>query len=91
MSYSTRRTKGDYRWVPPVQGKYRLYQGDKIVYVGESNNLPRRLQQHELYKKHWGTYDYCPTPGCKTVTRRNMEERSIKINHPTRNIKHRSK
>jgi len=85
---STRRQKGDYRWVPPKQGKYRLFQGERVVYVGESKNIPRRLQQHEKNMKYWGSYDYVATPGSKTVTRRNIEKRSIKRNRPTRNIKH---
>jgi hypothetical protein len=90
LSYSTRRQKGDYRWVPECQGIYRLYHGDYIIYQGETKNLARRLQQHEQEKNHWGTYDYQTTYGCKTITRKKIEKRAIRYNKPSRNVTHRN-
>ena len=87
MSYSQRRLKGDYRWVPEVSGIYRLYYGDNIVYVGETNNILRRIQQHEQEMGQWGSFDYKTTRGISKAERKKMESRSIKINKPTRNIR----
>ena len=85
MGYSERHEKGDYRWVPDTSGIYRLYQGDTIVYVGQTNNLVARLQEHEAGKSHWGSYDYKGTKGVNTRERKRMEDRAISYNHPTRN------
>jgi excinuclease UvrABC nuclease subunit len=85
MGYSERREKGDYRWVPETSGIYRLYHGDSVVYVGQTNNLRGRLEEHERGKSHWGSYDYKITKGVNTRERVRMEDRSIAYNHPTRN------
>ena len=87
MSYSEKRSKGDYRWVPEVSGIYRLYHGDKVVYVGETNNILRRIQQHEQEMGQWGSYDYKTTRGTPKAKRKKMESRSISRNKPTRNKK----
>lgn len=85
MGYTERRPKGDYRWVPDTSGIYRLYQGDKVVYVGETNNLRARLEQHERDTPYWGSYDYKSTRYVNTRDRKRMEERAIARNRPTRN------
>lgn len=85
MSYTERREKGDYRWVPITSGIYRLYQGDRIVYVGQTNNLRARLEEHESGKSYWGSYDYKSTRGVNTRVRKRMEGRAIAYNQPTRN------
>jgi len=85
MGYTERRSKGDYRWVPDTSGIYRLYHGDTVVYVGHTNNLAARLEEHEDGKSHWGSYDYKSTRGVPTAQRKRMEKRAITYNHPTRN------
>lgn len=85
MGYTQRRDKGDYRWVPDTSGIYRLYHGDQVVYVGETNNLRARLEEHERTKSHWGSYDYKSTRWVNTRDRKRMEDRAIAYNHPTRN------
>ena len=85
MGYSQRRNKGDLRWVPDSSGVYRLYQGDRIVYVGQTNNLRARLSEHENSRAYWGSFDYKSTRGVNTRERKRMEERAIAYNHPTRN------
>ncbi len=85
MGYTERRDKGDYRWVPERSGIYRLYQGEAIVYVGQTNNLRARLQEHERSMSYWGSYDYKSTRYVPTPERKRMEERAIARNHPTRN------
>ncbi len=86
MSYSTRRDKGDYRWVPECSGIYRLYHGDTIVYIGETGNLIARLQEHESDTAYWGTYDYEATRGVRKAQRKEMERRRIRREMPSRNI-----
>jgi len=87
MGYTERRDKGDYRWVPDTSGIYRLYQGDRVVYVGQSNNLRARLEEHENGKAYWGSYDYKSTKGVNTRDRKRMEDRAIAYNNPTRNVR----
>lgn len=87
MSYSTRRTKGDYSQVPNKPGVYRLYHGDKVVYVGETDNLPRRLKEHERDQRYWGSYDY-KVASSREAERKEQERRAILANKPTRNITH---
>jgi predicted GIY-YIG superfamily endonuclease len=87
MSYSERRDKGDYRWVPSTSGIYRLYHGDQIVYVGQTNNLAARLAEHERTQSHWGSFDYKSTRGISTSGRKQMETRAIAYNHPSRNVR----
>jgi predicted GIY-YIG superfamily endonuclease len=86
MGYSSRREKGDYRWVPETSGIYRLYHGDTVVYVGQTNNLSARLQEHESNKPYWGSFDYKSTRGTATKERKRMERRAISRNWPTRNL-----
>lgn len=83
--YTQRRGRGDYRWVPNTSGIYRLYHGETIVYVGQTNNLRARLEAHENGKTYWGSYDYKSTKGINTRVRKRMEERAIAYSHPTRN------
>jgi excinuclease UvrABC nuclease subunit len=85
MGYTERREKGDYRWVPYTSGIYRLYHGDQVVYVGQTNNLRGRLEEHERIRSHWGSYDYKSTRYVNTRDRKRMEERAITYNRPTRN------
>jgi predicted GIY-YIG superfamily endonuclease len=85
MGYTERREKGDYRWVPETSGIYRLYHGDWIVYVGQTNNLRARLEEHERGKTYWGSFDYKSTRGVNTRERKRMEERAIVSNRPNRN------
>lgn len=85
MGYGQRRQKGDYRWVPDTSGIYRLYQGDRVVYVGQTSDLAARLRAHERDTPFWGTYDFKSTRGTPTRQRHRMEERSIVYNRPTRN------
>lgn len=85
MGYTERREKGDYRWVPETSGIYRLYHGDWIVYVGQTNNLRARLEEHERGKAYWGSYDYKSTRGVNTRERKRMEDRAIAYNRPNRN------
>lgn len=87
MGYTQRREKGDYRWVPMTSGIYRLYHGNTVVYVGQTNNLRARLQEHEDGKTHWGSYDYQSTVGMGTRERKRLESRAIARNHPTRNVR----
>lgn len=87
MGYSQRRPKGDYRWVPETSGIYRLYHGDWVVYVGETNNLRARIAEHERSKSQWGSYDYKSTAGVTKAERKRMERRVIAYNHPNRNIR----
>jgi len=87
MSYSTRRRKGDYRWIPECQGIYRLYHGEKVVYIGETKNIKRRIKQHEKEKSYWGSCDYKTAKGCRTISRKKIEKRAIRRNKPTRNIR----
>lgn len=87
MSYTQRRRKGDYWQVPEGPGIYRLYHGDAIVYVGESDNLRRRLIQHEEETFSWGSYDY-KRASSNRKKRLEEERRAIIANQPTRNIKH---
>jgi len=83
--YTERRDKGDYRWVPSTSGIYRLYQGDIVVYVGQTNNLRGRLEEHDRSTPYWGSYDYKSTRYVPTRERRQMERRAIARNYPTRN------
>jgi len=85
MSYTERRPKGDYRWVPETSGIYRLYHGESIVYVGQTNNLRARLTEHERTQSYWGSYDYKSTRYVTTRDRKRMEERAIVYNRPNRN------
>ena len=85
MPYIQRRDKGDYRWVPNTSGIYRLYQGDTVVYVGQTNNLHARLEEHDRNMPYWGSYDYKSTRYVPTRERKKMEKRSIARNYPTRN------
>jgi predicted GIY-YIG superfamily endonuclease len=85
MGYNERREKGDYRWVPETSGIYRLYQGDTVVYVGQTNNLRGRLQEHDRNMLYWGSYDYKSTRYIPTAERKRMEHRAIARNYPTRN------
>ena len=87
MGYTERRPKGDYRWVPETSGIYRLYHGDWIVYVGQTNNLRARLEEHERTKSYWGSFDYKSTKGINTRDRKRMEERAIAYNRPNRNVR----
>jgi hypothetical protein len=87
VSYTIPRPKGDYRWVPETSGIFRLYQGDRIVYVGQTNNLRARLQKLEREMLYWGAYDYKSTVGINTRERKRMGQRSITYNDPTRNIR----
>ncbi len=87
MTYTERRPKGDYRWVPATSGIYRLYHGDSVVYVGQTNNLRARLEEHDRGKSHWGSYDYKSTRGVNTRVRLRMEERAIAYNRPVRNLR----
>lgn len=89
MTYSQRRDKGNYWQVPEGPGIYRLYHGDSIVYVGETDNLRRRLKQHEDDMKYWGSYDYKRASTNKNE-RKEQETRAILANEPTRNISHNS-
>ncbi|MFZ0891009.1 MAG: GIY-YIG nuclease family protein [Thermoplasmata archaeon] len=85
MGYTERREKGDYRWVPDSSGIYRLYHGDRVVYVGQTNNLRARIAAHERGKTQWGSYDYKSTRYVNSRDRKRMEERAIVYNRPTRN------
>lgn len=85
MGYSGRRDKGDYRWVPETSGIYRLFHGDYVVYVGQTNNLRARLEEHERTQTHWGSFDYKSTRYVNTRARKRMEERAIAYNRPNRN------
>lgn len=84
MAYTQRRPRGDYRWVPETSGIYRLYHGDTVVKIGQTNNLRRRLLQHDRETKYWGSYDYKSTRYVPTSERLRMEERAGKRNRPTR-------
>lgn len=85
MGYTERREKGDYRWVPDTSGIYRLYHGDTVVYVGQTNNLRARLEEHERGQSHWGSFDYKSTRGVGTRERKRMEARAIVYSRPGRN------
>jgi hypothetical protein len=52
--------------------------------VGQTNNLRRRLEQHERDTPYWGTYDYKSTKGVPTRERKKMEKRALNYNKPTR-------
>jgi len=84
VGYSERRQKGDYRWVPETSGIYRLFHGDTPIHVGQTNNLRRRLEQHEHETPYWGSYDYKSTKYVSTYERKKMEKRALKRNRPTR-------
>lgn len=84
MGYSQRRQKGDYRRVPETSGIYRLYQGDRVVKVGETSNLRSRLEKVERDLDYWGSYDYKTTKYVPTYERKKMERRTIRRQKPTR-------
>jgi hypothetical protein len=87
VAYTKPRPKGDYRWVPDTSGIYRLYQGERVVYVGLTSNLRERLLAHDRQTPYWGSYDYKSTRGINTRVRRSMEKRALKYNRPTRNVR----
>jgi len=87
VSYTIPRPKGDYRWVPETSGIFRLYQGDRIVYVGQTSNLRARLIRLESEMLYWGAYDYKSTVGVHTRDREAMGKRAIVYNDPTRNLR----
>lgn len=45
--------------IKPKQGCYFLYDGDEIVYIGLSNNIDKRVQQHTR-TKHFDLVKYIP-------------------------------
>ena len=73
--------------MPDTSGIYRLYQGDRVVYVGQTNNLRERLLAHDRQTPYWGSYDYKSTRGINTRERHRMEARALSRNRPTRNIR----
>lgn len=85
MSYNQRRQKGDYAGLREGPYIYRLYHGDRVVYVGQTNNLPKRLRDHETDQGYWGSYDYKPASSEKEE-RLEQEQRAINANNPTRNF-----
>lgn len=63
-------------------GCYLLYDGDAIVYVGESDNVPRRIHDHiRENTKQFSKYQYIP---CKD--RKTLEKQLIDILQPKYNI-----
>jgi hypothetical protein len=85
VGYSKRRLRGDFTRVPETSGLYRLYQGERVVYVGQSTNLKARLLAHDMTTSYWGSYDYKSTVGVSAHDRLRMEERVIAATRPTRN------
>lgn len=41
-----------------LQGIYRLYKDEKIVYIGQSNDINNRIEEHKR-DKIFDSYDYC--------------------------------
>ncbi len=75
--------------IPAVPGEYRIYtQAGRSKYVGETNNLRRRIQEHiRNGKLRKGQYvEYLVADGRSTSsTRRQHESKSIANKKPTTN------
>jgi predicted GIY-YIG superfamily endonuclease len=65
---------------------YRLYLNNSLVYIGQTNDLLRRISQHKK-DKIFDSFDvYCHE--INDALRLNTEERLIKKHKPKYNIKH---
>lgn len=79
---------------PPARpGEYRIRNGSgKIVYIGETNNLRRRMNEHVRFGKlskvngTYGTFEYKIADGRSTSRTRRLHERmKIAQHHPVLN------
>jgi hypothetical protein len=66
---------------PESSGVYFLYEGDRLVYVGESLNVQRRLETHD----HKGRFDKVGVIACDSQHRRRLESFYIGLLDPPLN------
>ena len=79
---------------PKAPGEYRIRDKDGgIMYVGETNNLNRRMYQHTRYGKMangqniGGTFEWKRADGRSTsITRREHERQKIAQHNPPMNL-----
>lgn len=50
------------KWIPDYQGVYFFHDLRGVYYVGESNNLKRRFQEHKLSRRNSLLKQYLRTP-----------------------------
>jgi|DEB0MinimDraft_4_1074332.scaffolds.fasta_scaffold25003_1 hypothetical protein len=67
--------RADYRsyyHAPAIRGMYHLFTKDKLIYIGISDNLQRRLKEH--YRNDNLDFQYFLTFDCSNMTREELEQ-----------------
>jgi len=84
LRYKRRRPLTQARLAPPARGLYRIFRHGRLVYVGESGNLRKRLMQHLWCLTHFKIvpaayqFSYALMPRSTPKTRRGAERDVIK-------------